>query len=209
MAYLNILWERYHDDHPDFNVTIDALIEDGWIDSLCGRWSLVGRCRTEYLDEVTDVHLRGILEFLQWLPTQINEYCSPIYLEDCEQELSRLRKLYPTLPEINWFIKEQILHTDGKHFCHIGYGPRSGIFFTALARLWLVAETVEQKAKWVEFAHQMGATTRLLNYLPLQSVPEVVGLLAERFLDGHIANSIFGRCPTSKSKTAFMHTVTL
>lgn len=189
LSYLHILWERYHNEHPDFEISVEALIEDGWIDSICGRWSLVSHCRDEFLDEIADPHLRGILEFLQWLPTQINEYCSPLYLEDWEQELSRLRKIYPALPRADWFIQEHILHTDGKHFCHIGYGPRSGYFFMALARLWLTADTSEQKARWIELAHQIGATVRLLDYLPREGVSSIVGLLAERFLEGNIPNA--------------------
>lgn len=189
LAHLHILWERYHREHPDFNISVELLIEDGWIDSFCGRWSLIGHYRDEPLDEIADIHLRGILEFLRWLPTQINEYCSPLYLEDWGQELSRLREIYPTLPETEWFIQEQILHADGKHFCHMGYGPRNRNFFMAFARLWLTANTPEQKKRWAELAHQLGATACLLDYLPREHISEAVGLLAERFLDGDIPNT--------------------
>lgn len=131
LDYLHILWDRYHREHPEFSISIDTLIEEGWIDSVCGRWSLIDHCRTEHLDGTEDSDSRSILEFLLWLSAQINEYCSPVYIEDWAQELSQLRKLYPALPDTDWFIKEQILHTDGTHFCHIGYGPRSASFYTA------------------------------------------------------------------------------
>lgn len=189
LDYLHILWDCYHREHPEFNISIDTLIEEGWIDSVCGRWSLVDHCSAEHLNGAEDSDSRSILEFLIWLSAQISEYCSPVYIENWAQELDQLRGWYPTLPDTDWFIKEQILHTDGTHFCHIGYGPRSANFYTALARLWLTADTPEKKAKWAEFAHQLGATVRLLSYLPAKGFSEVISLLAERFLAGVIPDA--------------------
>lgn len=71
----------------------------------------------------------------------------------------------------------------------MGYGPRNRNFFMAFARLWLTANTPEQKKRWAELAHQMGATACLLDYLPREHISEAVGLLAERFLDGDIPNT--------------------
>lgn len=189
MNHLQTLWRRYHDEHPDFDYSVDDLIREGWLDNFCGHWSLVGYVRQEQAEAVEDDQLREILSFLLWLAEQTDVDRSALYLDGWEEHLTRLREIYPKLPDENWFQNQNILHKDRQHFCNISSHQNRDHVYYALARLWQKAEALEEKRQWAEMAFQLGATADLLTWCPQADWREIMALLTERMLSGSIPDT--------------------
>ena len=182
-------WNQYRNEHPDFNVTIEKLIEEGWVDSFLGRWSLINRVRLEQAEAVEPGELQEILKFLAWLSEQADEDRSALFLDDWAEQLACMRQIFPEIPNVEWFIKQHILHEDYCHFCRMPYRENQDYFFRALARLWYQMGTPEQQEQWVEMAFQLGATAELLDYIPNEEQRALIALLVKRVRQGNVPSA--------------------
>lgn len=183
--YLRRLRDVYRADHEEPIPTPEELIQEGWIDSFCGRWALAGYMRDTF-SETGDAGLDGTLRFLSWLRKAPALPDSGVYLEDWDKALDGLRAEYPALPETEWFVAEHIAEEDKRHFQAASYAPYHVHLDHALVRLWFYGEPAISHRQWIELASQLHLTASVLELLPYDAKAEAIAILSERVLAGEV-----------------------
>lgn len=183
LSGLRILWEKYREEFPNFTVEPDELIREGWITCFCNRWDIVGFIR-ETAPEAADEKIREILAFLRWLQAERRAENCGVYLEDWTAALEELRKTYPNLPALDWFVEKHIAAEDRRHFAAPSYAPYHAYLHSALLRLWYYGGMDHEQ--WVELVSQLHLSAQFLDLMPHQARNEAVVIIAQRAIAGDV-----------------------
>lgn len=175
---LDVLWTEYCTAVPQTEVSLKELKETGWISSFCGRWSVVGRLRHS-----ADEAIGTIQHALCWLRDRSNER-KGVHINDLRGVLTRLRKIHPEFPDLEWLIRHQIVSEDGTYLQGVASRGDIQYLYGALVRLWYHGELAP--SEWAELAASMKANADLIRYFQYDMRENVLTILTTRMLAGDV-----------------------
>ena len=176
-AGLDKLWEEYRALVPEAAATPDEMIGSGWLCVCCDRWRVAGH-RYGFIDESTG----SVFHVLHWLRSRQFE-AEGVLIRDASGALARSRKLFPALPEAEWFIQRHILSENGARLICLGRGEKHYLY-GALVRLWFYGGL--RPEDWAELASSLRVSAALLRRFPREAKKDVMAVLASRFLRGAV-----------------------
>lgn len=170
LGSLSHLVEEYRGLHPNFSLTEEDLLSEGWLSPFLDRWDfgVMPRSSCTQEEEFPLAHREPIV-FLRWLADRQRDSHYEIRVPQFSKILSDFRTLFPQMPSESWFVQEGYLSSDENCLSYSrrrGRGAEAG----ALARLWNRWSNAMEEEKvdlWLGFAgalDSMNGAFELLSY---------------------------------------------
>ena len=180
---LQMLYSEYCDETGGLNLSLDEMIEQGYISVYMERWSTTLLNSSIYeLEKLEDYPQGDVLRFLLWLNEHPDGKKSCMEIVDLEKVLGKWRELCANVPEVDWFVKKTYLEQiNGKYYAVNGYGWDRNID-RALAKLWEYWGE-EQFESWLLCARCVKGTSSIFEYLGTESGRSLLKAIVEKVLN--------------------------
>lgn len=162
---LHTLHGEYCLGHPGFSLSIEKMVEEGWISLILGRWeSAMDPYHPIEEEELAGHRDREALEFLAWLLKKKQNTGAIIRVRQPEKKLECFQQLYPDTPGLQWFLDKSYLVEKNQQYYAWNPFSYSDAINCALAKLWLHMGK-ENFGGWLTIAREIKGTYHLMEYL--------------------------------------------
>lgn len=170
LSSLSHLVEEYRGLHPNFSLTEEDLLSEGWLSPFLDRWDFGVMPRSSCTQEELPLAHREPIVFLHWLADRQRDSHYEIRVPQFSKILSDFRTLFPQMPSESWFVQEGYLSPDENY---LSYGRRRGrgAEAGALARLWNRWSNAMEEEKvdlWLGFAGALDSMNGAFELLPYE-----------------------------------------
>ncbi|SFB20516.1 hypothetical protein SAMN04488072_109165 [Lentibacillus halodurans] len=178
------IWEEFCVDYPNIDFTLDEVIQNGWVRVVWDRWYLP----QEFIYSRKKSSNNPLVIFMQLLSQVPYPDERKLKLNSVSKELDLHREHYPKLPELDWFLSEEIIFENENDLflnCRHNFVAHYSSFL--LAKLW-EEEVVgplnitERLTWWKNYFEVFGTGLSFFKYINNNSKSNFLDAAVERLL---------------------------